>query len=515
MFTARRLVSFAYWLEERENYKTIKRWTNEILNGKNSLKKVYFDFFMIFLVLSTVAILIYEAKNKAPQWLYAYETIAVVIFIFEWLGRLWTCTSVHKEIIKYHEKRLSLAMPFELSKILKVIIIKKLRFIFSFMSIIDLLAILPYYRPLRVLRFFMLFRIFKLMRYTNSIGSIFSIFKEKKFELMILLILSVFSVFIASSIMYIFEGLGDNPNLNTFFDAIYWTSVTMSTLGYGDITPTTIEGRIVSIFLIVIGLTLVVFATSIVTSAFTEKLALLRENKIKEEVKRIKDCVVILGYGRIGVSLAKQLRAIKQRFIVIDKDEKKIKDARAKRYLTYQGDVADFEDIEKLVLSKNISAIAVLTDNDATNLSVLLGIKAVRKDLQVIVRANDKENIPKYKIAHADHVIFPNKFMAQKAVEYINSPAVFDAIDSIFMERGGIKMDEIEVPSSSSWINQSLSNLNPSAYRLTLIGAFRKDDKKMIFKPKQDEFILAAHDILVVVGFSEQIEALNHKLRKI
>lgn len=515
MFLSRLFVSFAYWIDAKEHYASFKAWTEDILNGKNSSKKVYFDFFMIFLVLSTVGIIIYEAKRPVPPWMYTYETVAIIIFILEWFGRLWTYNSISKDIIEYHEKRLSLAMPLEFGKMLKIILYKKFQYIFSPMSIIDLLAILPYYRPLRILRFFMLFRIFKLMRYANSVSSLFSVFKEKKFELMVLVTLSTFVILASSSIMYIFEGLGDNPNLNTFFDAVYWTAVTMSTLGYGDIVPTTVPGRIVTMLLMAGGLTVVVFATSIVTSAFSEKLTVLRDDRIKEEARKIKDSIVIFGYGRMGDSLATRLKAIKQRFVVVDKDHQKIEDARNKGHLAYEGDITNFDDIEELILHQNVSAVAILTDSDSTNLAVLLGIKAVKPKLSAIVRANSKENIKKYEIAQANHIVFPHEFVAKEAVQYINSPAIFDTIDTIFMQRKGIKMDEVEIPKNSSWVNKSIKELDLKALRLTLIGLFRDKEEELIFKPNQESFLLQGKDILVIVGFKEQIDILAKRLRKI
>ncbi len=506
------LIKFAYWLDKRKFYKDIKSFTNEILNDSDNPKKKYFDFFMIFLVLSTIGIFIYEFKNPLHPYFYIFEDFAIVIFILEWLGRFWTCNSIHEDLIAYHENRKNLIMPIEGKKLLKIIFIKKIQFAFSLMSIIDLLAILPYYRPLRILRFFLLFRLFKLMRYANVINSLLVVFKEKRFDLLVLMALSFFVIFIASTVMYIIEGLGDNPHLNTFLDATYWAVVTMATVGYGDIVPTTSVGKAVAMTLMAGGLMVVVLATSIITSAFAEKLTLMKEDRIKQDVKKLKECIAILGFGRMGESLARILYGEKKSFVVIDSSEEKVSLAREKKYIAYQGDVADYNVLHDLVFDTNASSIAILTDKDSINLSVLLAIQSHAPSLNTIVRANEKSNIKKFELCGAKHVVFPHKYVAYEAVEFMHSPATFDALNSIIMEKDGIRMDKIEIPIGSSLIGQKLQILNIKDLRITLIGIITKNDNKMIFRPNEKQYIIKEQDKLIVVGLFEQIKTLLHKI---
>ncbi len=510
-----KLIKFAYWLDERKRYGKFKSLIDEILNDANSVKKRYFDFFMIFLVLSTIGIFIYEIKNQIPAFLYKFETFAVVIFMLEWLGRLWTCSSIHKDLIDYHEKRKNLIMEIENRKLLEIIFTKKLSFIFSPMSIIDLLAILPHYRPLRILRFFLLFRLFKLMRYANVVNSLLVVFKDKRFDLLVLVALSFFVIFAASTVMYIIEALGDNPDLNTFLDAVYWAVVTMATVGYGDIVPTTAVGKALSMILMAGGLMVVVLATSIITSAFAEKLSLMKEERIKQDFKKLKNIIVILGFGRMGESLASMLYKDKKDFVIVDMSEEKIALARERQYIAYRGDVADYDVLSEAIFETDVSSVAILTDKDSVNLSVLLAIKSNNPNLKVIIRANEKSNIKKFELCHADQVVFPHKYVAHEAVEFINSPAIFDALDSIIMEKNGIKMDKLEIPAGSPLVGQKLQNLGLKDLRITLIGIFSLDSKKMNFRPNEKNYIIKEDDKLILVGIYEQIEELVHHVRKL
>lgn len=506
------VIGFSYWLEEKNGYKYAKELAYELLNDTRSVKKKFFDFFMIFLVLSTIGIFIYEIKHPVNEWFYRFEDFAITVFILEWLTRLWLTSSIHKEIIEYHEKRQNLALDFELGKVFQIVVLQKLKFIFSPMSIVDLLAILPYYRPLRILRFFLLFRMFKLLRYAQTINYLLAVFKEKKFELSVLAIISIMTVFMASTIMFIVEGLGDNPNLNTFFDAVYWSIVTMATLGYGDIVPTTPEGRVVAIILMGGGLIVVVLATSIVTSAFSERLVSLRENIAKYEARKLKNFVAILGYGRMGSVLASQLKEQRRDFIIVDNDDKKIANAKKMGYLAYKSDVGNSDIIDNLILDTKISTVAILTGDDATNLSVLLGIKAVDLNLRTIVRANEKSNIKKFEISKADFVVFPYKFVAYEAIEYITSPMTFDILDDIFLESQDVKMDEILIPLNSPWVDKDIEELSFDDFRISLVGVYSKGENELNFNPK--EYKLKAEDRLMILGLKEQINLFTHKLGK-
>ena len=515
MSLSKHLVSWAYWLEEQKGYVKTKAWVNDVLNNSGSLKKGIFDFFMIFLVLSTVSILIYEIKHPVPQWLIDYEIIAVFIFLIEWLGRLWVSSDIHEDIIEYHEHQLNLGFPLEGKKFFSIIVVEKLKFIFSPLSIIDLLAILPAYRPLRILRIFMLFRLFKIIRYTQSLNSFFRVFIEKRFEFMVLFMLSIFVVFIASTVMYIFEGIGNNPNIHTYFDAIYWSIVTISSLGYGDVTPVTVTGKVLTVLLVGGGFAVIVFATSILTSALSEKLVLLQENRVRAEASRLKDVVIIFGFGRMGVRLAEELWKTKQRFIVVDSAPEQIELAKSKNYLAYQSDVAKYETLRDVVFRNQVSTAVAITSSDAANLSVLLGIKANKPGVNVIVRANDKANIKKFEIAGADHVIFPYKTVGEVATEYVGSPAAFDAIDNILIEKEGIIMDEVAVPPKSALIGQPLSALEIDTLRITLVGLFEHSSEKFMFNPSPEEYLIRGDDVLIVIGMKEQIAVLHHRLGKV
>jgi voltage-gated potassium channel len=504
-------INFAYFLESSKKYYNIKLFFYETLEDNNSKKRKYFDLFMIFLVLSTVIILIYEVNHQLLPWLDAYENTAVIIFIFEWISRLWVNSHSHKHIIKDYEKSQLANRPYLVTKSLKKIAKEKFYFIFSPMSIIDLLAILPYYRPLRIIRILMLFRLFKILRYTNSIKQFKHVFIDKKFELLTLAIIFFMSVAFGSTIIFIYEGAGINPNIHNYFDAVYWSIITISTVGFGDISPVTTQGRVATVLLVIGGMGVIAFSTSIVTTALNEKLLILKEEKVMEKANSLKEFIIICGFGRMGKVLAQEFTKINQKFLIIDQDDETFKHSDNQKYLTVKGDATDATLLENIAINGGgATTIIAITGSDAVNLSIILTARSLNPNINIITRANDLKAKSKLILAGASEVILANEITALIASEYIGQPVAFEAIDDILLNSEGAVMDEIEILDNSKFIGFTIDYINLQKFNLTLLGIVQSNNKNgFIFNPKKKLYEIQAKDILMVIGYEESITQLK------
>ncbi len=507
------LLKFAYFLEGSHKYYSFKHLVYEFLEDTNSKKKKYFDFLMIFLVLSTVGIMIYEVNHVTLPWLGTYETIAIIIFIIEWLGRFWVISHAHRQIVEDYEKSRLINQNFQIKESLKTIIKEKLRFVFSPMSIIDLLAILPYYRPLRILRILMLFRLFKLLRYANSIKQFSDVFVEKKFEFFTLAIMFFMAIAFGSTIIFIYEGAGVNDNIHTFFDAVYWSVITISTVGFGDISPVTTEGRVATIFLVVGGVGVIAFFTSIVTTALSTRLLALKEEKVIGEANALKEFVIICGYGRMGKVLAQEFIKIKQKFIIIDHEDEVFSHANTQNILSIKGDATDSGFLSTIGINKGASSIVAITNDDAVNLSIILTARSQNPDINIIARANNQKVKKKLFLAGANEVVSANEISALVAAEYIGQPIAFEAIDDILLNTEGAIMDEVEIIEKSNYIGHKLENIDFTQFNLTLIGIVEtSNNKKFIFNPQPEQYIIKESDILIIIGHKESVSKFKIEL---
>ncbi len=512
---AKLFISFAYFLDSNDRYKKIKSFIYDLLENPRSNIKTYFDFLIITLIFLSVAILIYDISHPTPFYFEFIENITVSVFIFEWLGRFWISADLGSMIIKYHEKMIELDQKPKFFKILKIILKQKLSYIFSPMSIIDLLAILPTYRAARVLRVFLIFRLFKIFRYTKSLNSFLRVLSDKKFEFNFLFLIGLFAIFLSSTIMYVVEGTGNNPHITSYLDAIYWSIITITTVGYGDITPVTLTGKVITVFLVGGGFLILVLATSIVTNALSEKIEILRENKLLTEAHKLSRLIVIFGFGRMGQVLADELKKNHKRFIVVDKDPASMAKARELGYLYMQADASNYDTIESLVFENDVEKVILLTQSDALNLSILLTIKAHDKNIEVIARSNSYANIKKFKIAKANHIVFPYETVAEVAVEYIGNPVKFDVIDNILIQDSDITLDGIDILEGSSFVGKCIDDLGLDDLNITTIAVLKNGNiRHFVFNPSHSEYEFEANDTLIVIGKEVYINRIGNEIRR-
>lgn len=242
-----------------------------------SIASKIFDIFIIVLIVINVITVIAETFTL-PDWLSTVlsyiEVFSVVIFTIEYLLRIYVADLLYPDLGRIRAK---------------------LRYMRSFMAIIDLLAILPFYIPyiipidlrvLRMLRMVRLLRIFKMNRYTSALSTIADVFKRKKHELLSSIAVVSILMIIAAVIMYNIENEAQPDAFENAFAALWWAVATLTTVGYGDIYPVTVLGKILSAVIALLGIGLVAVPTGIISSGFVESM----ENRKKQEEEADEKC---------------------------------------------------------------------------------------------------------------------------------------------------------------------------------------------------------------------------------
>jgi len=162
----------------------------------------------------------------------------------------------------------------------------------SLMAIVDLLSILPTFtifspafKVLRVTRLFKIFRIFKFIRYYEPLRIIDSVIRKEGRTLLAVVYFAVFYILICALVMYNVE---HDPSFDSFFDAIYWSCCTLTTVGYGDIYPISNVGRAFSMLSSFVGIALIALPSGIITSGYMEEVRRRKEEKEKAEKESLK-----------------------------------------------------------------------------------------------------------------------------------------------------------------------------------------------------------------------------------
>ena len=458
-------------LEGSPRYQRAKAWMRELLSNERSKRKRYFDVFIIMVVIISVTLLMVSVTHTlgpVAQW---FEAFALFIFVSEYLLRLWVCSDVHQVILHHYERAEMLDSRFSVAEALRQVAAEKWRYLTTPMAIIDLLAILPSYRSVRLLRVFLLFRLFKLFRYAHTVRIIADAMAEKRFEFITLFMFAGFMVLLGSTAIYLFEGaLPEQSGVNTFFDAIYWTVVTLSTVGYGDITPVTSEGRLVAMVVIASGIGVFAFSTSIIVSALQDRMGDIRTQRVAGELERRRGYTVVCGYGRVGQAVVERLGAEDEQFVIIERDPERVRQASARRLLVVEGDAAEPEIMAAVGLADRAAVVICVTDNDVTNVFITVSARSMNPALRIIASANRREVVNKLTLAGADYVVTPFESVGMVGAEYVGQPMAFATFYNIIADDNGVVLETLHIPADSGLVGQSLGSLALKGRGLVLFG---------------------------------------------
>lgn len=259
------------------NIQRIKRRVFEIINkaGDHDLPSRIFDLTIMGLIaLSIVSIVLQSFESLANAYgalFYGFELVTVIVFTCEYLLRVWTAD------LQYQNARWP-----------------RLKYILSFMAMIDLLAILPFYLPfvaadlrflrmVRLLRLFRLFRVFKLGRYFDALQTIISVIRESATQLIISVVLCMFVMLFSAIVMYTVENPVQPEQFPNVISSLWWAICTLTTVGYGDVYPITAIGRLFAAIISLVGIGIIAIPTGIIAAGFTS--AIDKKANDKQDIK--------------------------------------------------------------------------------------------------------------------------------------------------------------------------------------------------------------------------------------
>jgi voltage-gated potassium channel len=196
-------------------------------------------------------------------------------------------------------------------------------------------------------------------------------------------------------------------NLN-IFDSIYYTIITIATVGYGDIIPVTPLQKIFSVTLAISGVGLLAYIVTFIISSVTENLQDIRSGRIMErKLAEMENHYILCGFGRVGAAVYEELMKRNQKVIIIEKEEEKLEDIEENdNVIALHANATEDKTLKKLNIDKSLGMI-VTTGSDVDNLFIVLTTRELYKDSWIISRASKKENVNRLKHAGANKVISP------------------------------------------------------------------------------------------------------------
>ena len=232
-----------------------------------------FDLLIMALILLSVTSIVLESFDslaaKYRMVFRAFEFFSVIVFSVEYLARIWTADLLYPQAAHPHVK-----------------------YIFSFMALIDLLAILPFYLPfisadmrylrmVRLFRLFRLFRVFKLGRYIDALQTIIQVIRLSASRLIMSLALCAFVMLFSAIIMYTVENPVQPEQFPNVVSSLWWAICTLTTVGYGDVYPITAVGRFFAALISLVGIGIIAIPTGIIAAGFSEVISRKTESEEK------------------------------------------------------------------------------------------------------------------------------------------------------------------------------------------------------------------------------------------
>lgn len=231
-------------------------------------------FFFILIIVNVIAVCLETVDSIYADYktiFKAIEFISVSIFALEYAVRIWSSAAAPN--IKNEDATT-----------------KRLRYVFSFSGIVDLLAILPSIIPLlfgsvdlRWLRVLRLARLLKFSHYSSALEDLFSAIRHEIRSFTATLYLFGLAFLLSSSLIYLFEHEIQPENFSSIPQAMWWSMVTLTTVGYGDIVPLTVAGKLIATLTAIMGVCVVALLTGIVATGFTNQIS-MRRNQLEAEI---------------------------------------------------------------------------------------------------------------------------------------------------------------------------------------------------------------------------------------
>ncbi len=293
----------------------------------------------------------------------------------------------------------------------------------------------------------------------------------------------------------------------TLLDSVFMTVITVATVGYREVKELDAAGKIFTSFLIIFSIGTFAYAISVITRYVIEgEFQIYFKNyRVNQEILKLKDHVIVCGYGRNGKQACEQLKAGNVKFLVIESDEDTIEQLRHENGILYIVGDATKDDVLIQARLENARALISALPDDASNVFVVLTARDKNPRLKIISRASDDTSEHKLKRAGADNVIMPDKIGGTHMAALVTKPDVLEFIDHI-TGHIDIRLEEIYLSGlPNDMKNKSMRELEIRNRTGANIIGFKTSGGDYIINPSPDTLMLPDAK-LFVLGTEVQVQ---------
>jgi len=290
----------------------------------------------------------------------------------------------------------------------------------------------------------------------------------------------------------------------------FYRAVITSTLTGLDTVPSSNGARLLSIAMVLAGLTIIAYSGAVIVEAIAGGVltGVLAERRRQRTIERLNNHYIVCGYGRVGRRVAEEFRAAGVPYVVIDYSEEALETAKEHGDLIIDGNAAKDEDLREAGLERAKGLVAA-SDSDADNLYIVLSAHSARPDLQIVARASDDDAAKKLMLAGADRVVLPYTTAGRTMANLVLRPQVTAFLDAVTTATGpDLHMAEIEVHRTCRQAGSTIRDIRVRHETGAIIIALRKQDGTFDTTPEPDVAIEPG-DVIVGVGTTDELQRLE------
>ncbi len=319
-------------------------------------------------------------------------------------------------------------------------------------------------------------------------------------RLVIILSLLLFILF-GCSLVYYFIG----QRTDSFFDCLYMTFITITTIGFGEVTgfASSTAGRAFTMFVALVGIGTMTYAFSVVTALIVEGNLTdsFRRRKMEKKIALAERHLIVCSAERVGMHIINELSATRRPFVVIEQRQDAIDALLESRpdTLVLSGDPTDNETLQMAGIER-ASGLFATEDDDNRNLVICMSAKQMNPGLRIIAHAREPKNIDKMKRAGASSVISSEQIGGLRMASEMARPTVVSFLDVMLRDQNkNLRIEEVAVPARLA--GKTLGELHLDRYPDLLLMAVHDGDN-WVYKPEASQRV-SASTILIFMGSPE------------
>lgn len=296
----------------------------------------------------------------------------------------------------------------------------------------------------------------------------------------------------------------------SWLDGLYMTVITMTTVGYGETHPLSDLGKVFNTFLIIMA----VMAGGFLVATFTQAMLefefgkFLGRRRMEREIAKLNNHYIICGAGRVGRTVAREFRARKVPFVIVETQAGRVQWAMDENIPVIVGSATSEEVLQHAHIEQARGLVAAVS-SDADNLYIVLTARGMKPDLKIIARASEEEAIPKIKRAGASQVVSPYQFLGRRIAQVLMRPHVLDFIDTAFGgDRLDMQIEQVRVGEKSTLAGKTLAACGIRQKTGVMVLALKGEDGKLNFNPEPDA-VINPGDHLIAVGSADHLQRLE------